>query len=67
MIKLTKINGNEIVINEEQIEYIEIIPESKVIMMNGKYHVVKESSDEIIKKAIEYRMNTIRKIEVITR
>lgn len=52
MIKLTKINNAEILINHTQIEFVELIPESKVIMMNGHYHIVKESADEIIKKNI---------------
>ena len=32
-----------------------MIPESKVIMMNGRFHVVKESPEEIIQKTIEYK------------
>ena len=55
MIKLTKLNNAEIIVNEDQIEYIEIIPESKIIMMNGKFHIVKESADEILDKVIEFR------------
>ena len=55
MIKLTKLNNAEIVLNAEQIEYIEIIPESKVIMMNGKFHIVKESADEIIQRVIAFQ------------
>ena len=55
MIKLTKLNNAEIVLNEEQIEYIEIIPESKVIIMNGKFHIVKESADEIIQRVIAFQ------------
>ncbi|HCO28151.1 MAG TPA: flagellar protein FlbD [Lachnospiraceae bacterium] len=55
MIKLTKLNNAQIVLNEEQIEYIEIIPESKVIMMNGKFHIVKESADEIIQRVIAFQ------------
>lgn len=58
MIKLTKLNNVEIVLNEEQIEYIEIIPESKIVMMNGKFHIVKESADEIIQKVIAFRQQT---------
>ncbi len=54
MIELTKLNGSEIVINPDQIECIEVIPETKVIMMNGRYHIVQESAGEIIEKAIAY-------------
>lgn len=54
MIKLTKLNNAEILINHTQIEFVELIPESKIIMMNGHYHIVKESADEIIKKTLQY-------------
>ncbi len=54
MIMLTKLNDNKIVLNCDQIESVELIPESKVIMMNGKFFIVKESAEEIIQKTIEY-------------
>lgn len=38
----------------EQVEAVEFIPEAKVIMMNGKFYIVKESGEEIIEKTIEY-------------
>ena len=61
MIRLTKLNEQEIVLNCMQIECIEIIPESKIIMMNGKFYIVKECVDEIIQKTIEYnaKVNTL--------
>lgn len=54
MIMLTKLNDQEIVLNCAQIESVEVIPESKVVMMNGKFFIVKESAEEIIQKTIEY-------------
>ncbi len=54
MIMLTKLNNEKIVLNCMQIEMVEIIPESKVVMMNGKFYIVKESAEEIIQKTIEY-------------
>lgn len=55
MIKLKKLNGVKILINSDQIEYIEAIPESKIVMMNGEYLLVTESIDEILKKVISYK------------
>ncbi len=55
MIKLTKINGQPLVINLDQIEFIESIPESKISMMNGRYHVVSENMDEILRRSIEIK------------
>lgn len=54
MIALTKINGEIIVINSKQIEHIDVIPESKITMMNGKYYIVRESVAEIIDKEIQF-------------
>ena len=54
MIMLTKLNNAKIVLNSAQIESVEFIPEAKVIMMNGKFYIVKESAEEIIEKTIEY-------------
>lgn len=54
MIMLTKLNNEQILINSAQIEAVDIIPESKVRMMNGKFYIVRESAEEIIEKTIEY-------------
>lgn len=59
MIELTKLNGEPVLINSRQIEYIELIPESKIIMMNGKYHIVREDKDDIIKKVIIFNNQCI--------
>lgn len=54
MIRLTRLNGEEFVINCVQIERIESIPESNVILVNGKHYVVQESVDEIIARTVEF-------------
>lgn len=54
MIMLTKLNNEKIVLNSAQIEMVELIPESKIVMMNGKFYIVKETAEEIIEKTIEY-------------
>lgn len=54
MIELTKLNGEPILVNAMQIEYVESIPESKVIMMNGKFHIVLEEPEEIKRRVIEF-------------
>jgi flagellar protein FlbD len=54
MILLTKRNGDKFLVNEMQIECIEMIPESKVIMMNHDYYLVLEKTDEIIDKISQY-------------
>lgn len=54
MIVLTKINKDRFLLNHLQIECIETIPESKIVMMNHDYYLVQESVDEIIYRITEY-------------
>ena len=54
MIKLTKLNGEKFVLNCEQIIAIECIPESKILLNNLSFYIVRETPDEIIDKSIKY-------------
>lgn len=54
MIRLTRLNGEEFVINCNQIERVESIPESNITLVSGKHYVVKEAVEEIINRVIEY-------------
>lgn len=67
MIKLTKLNNEEFVINCYQIMTIDIIPESKITLMNKEHFIVKESVDEIIDKIVEYnrRLLELRQSNII--
>ncbi len=64
LIILTKLNGEYITVNDRQIEYIEQIPESKITMMNGRYHIVRESPQEIIEKVAKFYREIVRGIKV---
>ncbi len=54
MILLTKMNQETFLVNHLQIECIEMIPESKIVMMNHDYYLVRETADEIIDKITRY-------------
>lgn len=54
MIVLTKRNNERFLVNHLQIECIECIPESKVVMMNRDYFLVLETAEEIIDKIADY-------------
>ena len=55
MIKVTRLNGKEYYINPHQIESIEIRPDTTLLMLSGKYVVIKETVEEIIDRIVEYR------------
>ena len=66
MIVLTKRNNERFLVNHNQIESIEMIPESKIVMMNRDYCIVKESPEDIIKKIQEYNAKVQDVHRVIT-
>ena len=68
MIQLTKRNGERFLLNHLQIESIEMIPESKINMMNRDYFIVKESPEDIIKKIQEYnaKVQDVHRIVTVT-
>lgn len=55
MIKVTGLNKKEFIINAEQIEIIEQIPECVIMLVSGNKYLVTETFDEIISKVIEYK------------
>lgn len=54
MITLTKTSNERFLVNHMQIECIELIPGTKVVMMNHDFYLVKESVQEIIQKIADY-------------
>ena len=64
MVELTNLNGVPFVLNDNLIETIESIPETKITLTSGKYYLVNEEKEEIVKKIISYNRqifhNTIR-------
>lgn len=55
MITLTKLNDEPFVLNDSQIQTINMIPESKIVLMNKEFFVVQESPEEIIQKIVDYQ------------
>jgi flagellar protein FlbD len=55
MIIVKKINRREIIVNSDQIEWIEFSPHAVMTLASGEKIVVDESADDIIRKVIEYK------------
>lgn len=62
MIKATRMNGVEFVVNAELIEFIEDTPDTVLTLTTGKKFVLKDSVQDIVDKVIEYRKNIGTKI-----
>ncbi|HEX3032843.1 MAG TPA: flagellar FlbD family protein [Bacillota bacterium] len=65
MIKVTRLNHQELVINADLIEFIEATPDTVISLVSGKKMVVSESVDQIIESVIAYKhaINQIQSIK----
>jgi len=55
MIKVTKLNGRELVVNADLIEFIEATPDTIISLTTGRKIMVLEDVDEVVRKAVGYR------------
>lgn len=61
MIKLTKLNGDQFVLNAELIRYIESRPDTYITLTSDDRLIVLESVDEVVKRSVDYS-RSIRRI-----
>ena len=54
MIKVTRLNGKEFVVNADLIQYLEETPDTIITLLNHEKVVVREKVDEVIRRVIEY-------------
>lgn len=54
MICLTRLNGSQFVINAEKIRYLESTPDTLVCCDTGEKLMVKETLQEVTRRAIDY-------------
>lgn len=56
MIFITKMNNETVLLNNDLIETIEETPDTVVTLTTGKKLIIKESSQEILKKVIDFKI-----------
>jgi flagellar protein FlbD len=55
LIRLHRLNGQEVVINAELIESVEAHPDTVLLLATGNRLVVKETVTDVILRVVEYR------------
>lgn len=55
MIRLTRINRVPLVLNSDLIEHMETTPDTVISLVNGQKFVVLETTDDVIRKVIDFR------------
>lgn len=54
MISLTRLNGQPFVVNADKIRYLECTPDTVVCTDSGDKMMVKETIQEVMRRAIDY-------------
>lgn len=55
MIKVTRLNGIEYLLNPHLIESIDQNPDTTITLVSGKKVIVKETPKEVLSEIVEYR------------
>jgi len=55
MITLSRLDGTELVVNDELIELIEMTPDTVLSLTTGRKLIVREPADEVIDRMVAYR------------
>jgi len=61
MIKTMRLNGKELVINAELVQFVEETPDTMITLTSREKIMVKDSVDEITSKMIDYQRLIRRK------
>ena len=64
MIRLKRLNGKEVVVNCDFIEFIESTPDTVVTLVAGNKLVVCETIDEVIGKVVEYKQKVYSRLKI---
>lgn len=62
MIRLTKLNDTQFVLNAELIKTVEETPDTVITITTGNKYIVKENADEVVDKVIQYKKEIFSKI-----
>ncbi len=60
MIEVTRLNGTKLMVNAEQIEFVEETPDTVISFLSGKKIIVKERRQEIQNLVILYKKEIYR-------
>jgi flagellar protein FlbD len=55
MIRLTRLNQAQMVLNSDLIEHIDVTPDTVITLTNGQILRVRESADEVVERIVEFR------------
>lgn len=64
MVKLKKINGEEIVVNARLIETVQATPDTVITLTTNKKILVMDEVDDIVEKVIDYHQKIFSNVSI---
>jgi len=55
MIKVTRLNGSEVMVNAELVETVDAHPDTVIVLSNGNKIIVQEPVQKVVEKILDYR------------
>lgn len=55
MIKLTRLNGQEFVLNSDLIKSVDARPDTYITLISNDHIIVREAMEDVVKRTLEYR------------
>lgn len=55
MIHVTRLDGTELLVNVDQVEWIERTPDTVISLVNGEKLLVQETPDELVRRVMAYK------------
>jgi len=60
MIRLTRLNNHPLTLNSDLIKFVEQSPDTLITLITGEKIVVRESSEEVLARLIEFRRSVLQ-------
>ena len=54
MIRITRLNNSEVVVNANLIEFVEATPDTVITLANDRRIIVRESVDDVMRQVVEF-------------
>lgn len=63
MIRLTRLDGSELYLNEDLIELVEETPDTHITLINGNRYVVHEKASVLIDRIVAQKIRVMRRVK----
>ena len=60
MIQLTRLNNHPLALNPDLVKFVEQAPDTVITLINGEKIVVRENSEEVLGRILEFRRSVLR-------